>query len=335
MTGERLVNGFTIAATGIALGAVCQWLGDRYILHVVALIAAYWILIAGLNLVVGYVGQLSIGHIGLLALGAYAFAILAGRFGWPPELAMLVAGAVGAAAGFALGLPSLRLPSFYFAMATLAFATVVTELTVARADLTAGGAGLSVPGFSGPFATPAGRYWLAIAIAIAATVLTWNVARFMYGSALVAIRESDVAASSVGVPIYRSKLTVFTFSGFTAGISGALFASLQTYITPETFHFDLGMLFFICIIVGGQTSIIGPFIGTVFLMSLPEIVAPLAAYGGIIYGVVLLLAVLLIPGGFGDLVWRLLNPRTPRRPDHEITPDPERLRRVLAAGFHP
>ena len=107
MKGQKtiaLVIGALLAAT------LPWWAGDQYQLHLAALICVYWILIAGLNLVVGYTGQLSIGHVGLLAIGAYAFAILAGKLGWPPFVAMAAAGALGGLCGLALGLPSLRLP---------------------------------------------------------------------------------------------------------------------------------------------------------------------------------------------------------------------------------
>jgi branched-chain amino acid transport system permease protein len=326
---RRFTNPLTIALAGIILTGAPFLIADRYIIHVVSLVAAYWILVAGLNIVVGFAGQLSIGHIALLAIGGYAFAILAGELGWQPLVAMLAAGIIGALCGWALGLPSLRLPSFYFAMATLAFATVVTELIVARADITAGGAGLAVPGFGAPFASPGGRYWLAVGLAILATIGTWNISRSNLGGALVAIRDSDIAAVSVGIPIFRIKLIVFTFSGFTAGVAGAIFSSLQTFITPETFHLDDGILFFICIIVGGRNSIIGPFIGTVFLMTLPDFVAPMAAYGGLIYGVILLVVVLIAPKGIGQLISRIFASRQERSESQSLTPDYARFGRAL------
>jgi branched-chain amino acid transport system permease protein len=328
---RRFTNPLTLALVGVVLAGAPFVVADRYLLHVVSLVAAYWILVAGLNLVVGFAGQLSIGHIGLLAIGGYAFAILAGGYDWPPLLALAASGVIGALCGWALGLPSLRLPSFYFAMATLAFATVVTELIVARADITSGGAGLAVPGFNAPFASPSGFYWLAAGLAILVTIGVWNVANSNFGAALVAIRDSDIAAASVGVPIFRMKLIVFTFSGFTAGLAGAIFASLQTFITPETFQLDDGILFFICIIVGGRNSILGPFIGTVILMTLPDLVSPLAAYGGLVYGAILLAVVLVAPKGIGELIARMFGSRRWRSEDRNLTPDYERVGRAIQA----
>ena len=303
---------------------------DQYQLHLAQLIGVYWILIAGLNLVVGYSGQLSVGHVGLLAVGAYAFAIVAGKYDVSPLLALAACGAVGGLCGFLLGLPSLRLPGFYFAMATLAFAVIVTEQSVAQTELTGGGVGLPAPGFNAPFDSPAGLYWLILAIAALITWLTWNVARLMWGRALIGVRDSEVAARSVGISIYRAKLIVFVFSGVTAGLAGGLFASLQSYITPDTFVFELGLFFFTCIIIGGRGSIIGPFIGTVILTAIPEVVAPLAKLGNFFYGFLLLVVVLLTPEGFGRLIQQILERFHGEVNESKVVaPDPDLLRKAL------
>lgn len=326
-------NPVTWVAAAIGIVAVITfplWTPNFYFLHIATLIGAYWILIAGLNIVVGFAGALSIGHVGLLSIGAYAFAIIAGTYGFDPLLTLLVSGILGAGSGFLLGLPSLRLPGFYFAMSTIALAMIVGEWTLALDGLTGGGAGLPVPSFNAPFNTPSGFYWLVIAIAGFVTWLTWNVARFMWGRALISMRDSEVAAASVGVPIARTKLAVFTFSGLTAGVAGALFASLQTYITPETFVFELGLFFFICIIIGGRGSILGPFLGTVVLTALPELVGPLAKLGSLFYGVLLLIVVLLTPEGIGELVSGALE-RLRKRPLLKVSrPDLARLSVVMS-----
>ena len=280
-------------------------LGDPYSVHLATLIA-------GLNLVVGFTGQLSVGHVGLLAVGAYMFAILTARNIVGPEVALVLAGAAGGLCGLVLGLPSLRLPGFYFAMTTLAFTIIVVELAVALTDITGGGTGLIVSAFSPPMDTQQGQYLFTACIAGVVTLMTVLVTRSMWGRAMVSVRESEVMAASVGIPGYRVKLAVFTFSGVVAGIAGALFGALQTYITPDTFAFDLSLFFFICIIIGGKGSIMGPFIGTVVLTLLPEVVSPLAKYSHLFYGVLLLAVVLLIPGGLGALIAR---PRARREGD--------------------
>jgi branched-chain amino acid transport system permease protein len=315
-----------VAGAVLLIATLPFWAGDEYHLHVAALIATFWILVAGLNLVVGYTGLLSLGHVALLAIGAYGFAILSNTYSMPPFLALGAATAIGALCGFVLGLPSLRLPGFYFAMATMAFSMIVGEFLLAQDGLTGGGAGLPVPSLPAPFDSLRGFYWLVAGIALVITLLTWNVTRLMWGKAMVALRDSEVAASSVGVPAFTIKLTVYTFSGATAALAGALFGSLQSYITPDTFHFELGMFFFICIVIGGRGAILGPLVGTIVLTALPEVVAPLAKLGQFFYGALLLAVVLLVPEGIGSLFTVLREKLHPTRVTKEvITPDLARL----------
>ena len=320
----------SLLAGAILIATLPFWAGDQYQLHLASLIAVYWILIAGLNLVVGFTGQLSIGHVGLLSIGSYTFAILAGKMGVDPTLSVFVAGLLGGLCGLALGLPSLRLPGFYFAMATMAFSMIVNEIVLAQVDLTGGGIGLPGPMFPKPFDSPIGFYYLVTAIALFVTWLTWNIARRMWGRAFISIRDNPVAAQAVGVPVFKAKLLAFVFSGITAGVSGAVFASLQSYITPDTFVFELSMFFFVCIIIGGRGSIIGPFLGTVVLTALPELVSPLAKLGNFFYGLLLLVVVLVVPEGIGrmfEIISERLRPRTVHR--EPITPDLNRLAKAL------
>ncbi len=314
----------------LAAATLPWWAGDQYRLHLATLIAAYWVLIGGLNLVIGYSGQLSIGHVGLLSIGAYTFAIVAGKYGVNPWLAVAASGALCGAAGLLLGLPSLRLPGFYFAMATMAVSLIVGEFVLAQGELTGGGIGLAVPGFPAPFDTPAGFYYLTAGAAALVTWLTWNVARRRFGRGLIAIRDSVVTAQAVGVPVFRSKLVTFVFSGVAAGVGGALFASLQSYITPDTFHFELSMFFFVCIIIGGRGSILGPFLGAVVLTALPELVAPLAKLGTFFYGLLLLVVVLVVPEGIGRLFEVIGERLRPRKLDSvPVRPDLPRLARAI------
>ena len=320
----------SLLAGAILIATLPFWAGDQYQLHLASLIAVYWILIAGLNLVVGFTGQLSIGHVGLLSIGSYTFAILAGKMGVDPTLSVFVSGLLGGLCGLALGLPSLRLPGFYFAMATMAFSMIVNEIVLAQVDLTGGGIGLPGPMFPKPFDSPIGFYYLVTAIALFVTWLTWNIARRMWGRAFISIRDNPVAAQAVGVPVFKAKLLAFVFSGITAGVSGAVFASLQSYITPDTFVFELSMFFFVCIIIGGRGSIIGPFLGTVVLTALPELVSPLAKLGNFFYGLLLLVVVLVVPEGIGrmfEIISERLRPRTVHR--EPITPDLNRLAKAL------
>lgn len=214
----------------VAIALILPFATDNlYYLHIATMIAVYLILIATLNLLVGFTGQLSVGHVGLLAIGAYVFSILGTQFGWNSFAALAAAGVISAVIGFLLGLPSLRFPGFYFAMVTTAFGMTVAELALAWRGLTNGSIGMSAPTFPAPFDTPVGFYYLAAGLGAYVTLLTWNLARSMWSRAMIAVRDSSVAASSVAVRIHWTKLVVFVFSGLTAGLAGGLFATSELH----------------------------------------------------------------------------------------------------------
>ena len=292
--------------------------------------AVYWVLVAGLNLVVGYGGQLAIGWVALLTLGSYTAAILVARLNLDPFLAYAAGGIVGALAGMVVGLPALRLRTFYFAMTTLGFATIVTQIALAWQSVTGGGIGLAGPALAPPFDSAWGFYLLCLGFAAVATWMTASVAASRYGRALIAIRDAEVAAEATGISKARLLTMVFLFSGFTAGVAGGLFATLQSYITPEAFSFDLSVTFFIAILVGGRGSILGPLIGTVLLTLLPEVAAPLVAWSTFLYAVLLLAIVLLMPGGIAALLD--VRNRQPLDSNRAIAPAPERVGALLDHG---
>ena len=264
--------------------------------------AIYWVLVAGLNLVVGFGGQLAIGYVALLTLGAYTSSVLVEKLGVNPALAMAAAASVGAVAGVFVGLPALRLRTFYFAMTTLGFATIVTQIALAWTSVTGGGIGVPGPTLPPPLDGAVGFYLLCVGIAALCTWITLNVASSRFGRGLVALRDAEVAAEACGVVKSRLLLSVFLVSGALAGVAGALFASLQSYITPDAFTFDLSVLFFIAILIGGRGSVLGPLLATMILTALPEFAAPLVAWSTFLYAALLLAIVLIVPGGIAELL---------------------------------
>jgi branched-chain amino acid transport system permease protein len=288
---------------GLAL--VLPLSGNDYWAMIATRAAIYWILVAGLNLIVGFAGQLAIGYVALFTVGAYTASVLAGGAVLPavsPALALGAAACVGALCGVVVGLPALRLRTFYFAMTTLGFATIVTQVALGWQSVTGGGIGLSGPSLPAPFDTAWGLYYLCLGLAAICTVMTANIARSRFGRALIATRDAEVAAEACGVSKPALLVSVFLFAGAVAGVAGGLFASLQTYITPDAFTFDLSLLFFIAVLVGGRGSILGPLLGTIILTMLPEIAAPLAAWSTFVYAVLLLVIVLALPGGIAGLL---------------------------------
>jgi len=292
----------------------------------------YWVLVSGLNLVVGFAGQIAIGWVALLTLGAYTTSVLtAGNVMAPlsPYLALAISAVFGAIFGVIVGLPALRLRTFYFAITTLGFATIVTQVALAWQSVTGGGVGVAGPIFPPPFSTKWGFYYFCFGLASICTWMTANIAASRFGRALTAIRDAEVAAESCGIAKPALLITVFLFSGAVASVAGGLFASLQSYITPDAFTLDLSVLFFIAILIGGRGSILGPLLGTILLTVLPEFAAPLVAWSTFLYAVLLLVIVLAMPGGIAELLD--FKNRRPLETGRAIIPRPELLPRLLGA----
>jgi ABC-type branched-subunit amino acid transport system ATPase component/ABC-type branched-subunit amino acid transport system permease subunit len=317
-------------------GGALPLLGDSYIGVIGTRACIYWVLVSGLNLVVGFAGQIAIGWVALLTLGAYVTSVLTAGTAVPelsPYLALAIAAVFGAIFGVIVGLPALRLRTFYFAMTTLGFATIVTQVALAWRTVTGGGVGVPGPVFPWPFDSPWGFYYFCLALAVVCTWMTMNVAASRFGRSLVAIRDAEVAAESVGISKPALLVTVFLFSGAVAGIAGGLFASLQSYITPDAFTFDLSVLFFIAILIGGRGSILGPLLGTIILTALPEFAAPLVAWSTFLYAVLLLVIVLAVPGGIAEMLD--YKNRRPLEQHREIRPRPELLPQVMGERVQP
>ena len=296
----------------------------------------YWVLVAGLNLLVGFAGQLAIGWVALLTVGAYVTSVLAAGNVLPalhPYLALAIAGVAGAVFGVIVGLPALRLRTFYFAITTLGFATIVRQIVLAWASVTGGGVGVPGPVFPAPFDSQWGFYYLCLIFAAVCTWMTANIAGSRFGRALTALRDAEVAAEASGIAKSKLLMVVFLFSGATAAIAGGLFASLQSYITPDAFTTELSVLFFIGVLIGGRGSIIGPLLGTILLTVLPEFAAPLVAWSTFLYAVLLLVIVLAIPGGIAELID--FKNRRPLQSNRAIVPRPDLLKRLLTQDTEP
>ena len=228
------------------------------------------------------------------------------------------------------GFPLLRLRTFYFAITTFGFATIVTQIALAWQSVTGGGIGLAGPEFPAPLNGKFGFYYFCLAFAALCTWMTFNVAHSRFGRALVAIRDAEVAAEAAGISKARLLITVFIFTGAAAAVAGGLFASLQTYITPDAFTFDLSILFFISILIGGRGSILGPMLGTIILTVLPEIAAPLATWSTFLYACLLLAVVLAAPGGIAAMLD--FKSRKPLPRDRVIMPSGSEIAEVLRSA---
>ena len=331
--GLRVARAFASALPFLALlvlGLTLPLFGGGYWGVIATRACVYWVLVSGLNLVVGFAGQIAIGWVALLTLGAYTTSVLVAGNATPPlspYLALAAAAVVGAIFGLIVGLPALRLRTFYFAITTLGFATIVTQVALAWQSVTGGGVGVAGPIFPEPFDTQWGFYYFCFGLAAICTWMTANIAASRFGRALTAIRDAEIAAEASGISKPGLLGMVFLFSGAVAAVAGGLFASLQSYITPDAFTFDLSVLFFIAILIGGRGSILGPLLGTTLLTVLPEFAAPLVAWSTFLYAVLLLVIVLAIPGGIADILD--YKNRRPLESDRAIIPRPDRLVRLL------
>jgi branched-chain amino acid transport system permease protein len=314
----------------LVIGLVFPLFGGGYWGVIATRACVYWVLVAGLNLVVGFAGQIAIGWVALLTLGAYTTSVLAAGNAMPalpPYLALAIAGVVGAVFGLIIGLPALRLRTFYFAITTLGFATIVTQVALAWQSVTGGGVGVPGPVFPPPFDSQWGFYYFCFGLAAVCTWMTFNIAASRFGRALTAIRDAEVAAEACGIAKPALLALVFLFSGAVAGVAGGLFASLQSYITPDAFTIDLSVLFFIAILIGGHGSILGPLLGTILLTVLPEFAAPLVAWSTFLYAALLLVIVLAMPGGIAELLD--FKNRRPLETGRAIVPSPDLLPQLL------
>ncbi|MGH7275421.1 MAG: branched-chain amino acid ABC transporter permease [Candidatus Rokuibacteriota bacterium] len=290
---------------GLALGAAAllawPWVSPRYFVFLASLIVVNAIVAIGLNLLSGYTNQLSFGHAGFLAVGAYTAAIVATRWpGLPVVAALLAAALVTALVGLVLGVPCLRLEGLYLAMATLAFGFVVVEAIQNLDWLTRGNDGLRVPAARlGPWtlASDTARYYLVVAVGALMVWAALNLVRTRTGRALLAIRESEIAAQASGVHLARYKTLAFVVSAFYTGVAGGLFAFVVGFVSPDAFDVFLSVDFVAMIIVGGLGSVPGSIAGAAVLTVLNDSLAGFQNYRPLIFGGILIGSMLFMPGG--------------------------------------
>jgi branched-chain amino acid transport system permease protein len=296
-------------ATGAAVVVGWPWAAPRYFVFLASLIAINAIVAIGLNLPSGYTYQLSFGHAGFLAIGAYAAAILTIRApAVPVPVTLLLAGLVTAVVGLALGVPCLRLEGLYLAMATLAFGFVVVEAILSLDWLTRGNDGLRVPAARlGPWvlATDTARYYLVMAVTALLIVAAVNISRTRTGRALLAVRESEIAAQASGIHLAAYKTLAFVVSAFYTGVAGGLFALVVGFLSPDSFDVFLSVDFVAMIIIGGLGSILGSVVGAAVITTLNDSLAGLQNYRPLIFGAILILSMLFMPGGIASALGKI------------------------------
>jgi len=280
-------------ALAAAAAVVPLLTSNTYYLYVVISVGLLTIVTAGLNVLVGFTGQTSLGHAGLYAFGAYTAALCAARAGLPEWVAIAAALAVTSVVGAAVAAAALRVSGPYLAMVTIAFGLIVEGVLIEWGSVTGGPGGI----FNIPKPALRTHYWTVMVVAALALWLTANLRRSAWGRACLAVKSSDVAAESLGLSAYYVRIAAFTVSAAFAGVAGALFTFLNGYISPDSFTLHTSILFLLALLFGGLGRIAGPVAGSIALTILPELLTRLLDYRLILYGSLLLLSIYWLPEG--------------------------------------
>lgn len=254
----------------------------------------------GLNLLIGYGGQISLGHAGFFALGAYGSAILTGKYGMPPLGAMLASAAGVGVLAFALGRPILKLKGHYLAMATLGIGIIIHIVLKTESALTGGPDGIGVDAFSVAGFSVAGDrvwYWLAAFLLVLAVWLSLNLVDSPVGRALRAVHGSEVGAQVVGVDTTHYKVLVFVVSAVFASLVGSLFAHKNAFITPDIGSFFRSIELVTMVVLGGMASTFGAVIGAIILTLLPQFLATFEDYEAMVFGGIMMGTMIFMPKG--------------------------------------
>jgi branched-chain amino acid transport system permease protein len=260
-----------LVALAVALLAF-PWLATPYWLNLANQVAIATVGAIGLNILVGYTGQVSLGQGAFMAIGAYGSGLLTLRLGLPWGLSMALACMLAAAVGTFFGLPSLRLKGLYLAIATLAAQEIVEWVVTHWYSLTGGTEALVVPPprlFGVRLNTDFAFYWVAVLLATGTALFTTNLFRSRVGRAFVAVRDQDVAAAVIGVDVFRYKLLAFAVSSFFVGLAGALIAFYRNIVTWERFTLETSIIYLAMIIVGGLGTVRGSVLGAALITLLP------------------------------------------------------------------
>ena len=297
-----------ISVLGIAaLVLLPQVVRNPYYLHLAETILIYAILLFGLDIVVGYTGQVSLGHAGLFGIGSYTAGVLYFKLGLPFLLVLPGSIAVTAVFGAILALPALRVTGPYLAMVTLAFGTIIQILINEMTFLTEGPMGikLSKPMLSGVKMTEVEFFYVVAILMVLSLIVVHRILRSNLGRAFQALRDSPIASDCMGVSVYRYKVYAFIISAALAGLSGCLYAYSEEYISPNTYNFELTILFLLAVIMGGRKSRIGSLIGALIVVMLPSLLSDIELFRQI----ATVAAVIVVLGAIASVVKKTKTPR--------------------------
>lgn len=288
-----------------AVAAVPLVVRNEYVLNTAVLAGIYIVLTSSLNITNGYTGLFSFGHAAFYGIGAYTAAILATRFGWSFWLTLPAGGAVAAAFGVLLALPTLRLGGIFLALVTIGFQEITYLVTLNWIALTRGPMG--IPGVPPPallgfeVTNNRGFYYIVLALDVLTLFVISRLVTSRVGRTFVAIREDELAAQASGIAVFAAKVKAFVIATFFAGLAGAVFAHHARFVSADSFRLDETFAILTMLIVGGLGSLLGPVVGAVVLVILPEASRFLAEYRGVVYGLILIGVILFRPEGIAGV----------------------------------
>ncbi len=295
----RLCNRWTLFAALVL--ALAFGLDNEYYFTLLNFIGIHTLLVVGLNLLLGYAGQISLGHAAFFGLGAYASGILTATFGVNPWLALLAGLCISGGAAFLIGIPALKLRGYYLAMATLGFGIIVYIILNEAQPITGGPSGLSgIPSLSlaGFPLNTARRLYLLVWFTVGAIMaLSANLVNSRAGRALRALHDSEAAAESLGVDTARMKLEIFVWSALYASLAGSLYAHSLNFIAPGSFGFMFSIKLVTMVVLGGMASIWGSLLGAGVLTVLPEVLTAFHDFEVVIFGAILMVVMIFLPRG--------------------------------------
>jgi len=267
-----------IGIVGLALFPL--FVTNPYYVHLVETILIYAILLFGLDIVVGYTGQVSLGHAGLFGIGSYVTAVLIMHFGTPWFLAVPASIVVTALFGAILALPALRVTGPYLAMVTLAFGTIIQILINEMSFVTQGPMGITLtkPSLFGRELHETEYFYMVAIFMVAALTVVHFLLKSHFGRAFEALRDSPIASDCMGVSVYRYKVYAFVISAGLAGLAGSLYAYSEQYVSPNTYNFELTILFLLAVIMGGRKTRTGSIIGAIIVVMLPSLLADIVLF---------------------------------------------------------
>jgi len=308
---HRLISLIPLAAVILLLPLLFP---SAYYFRVAALVYIFAVASLGLNLLMGFAGQVSLGHAGFMGIGAYAVAIGPTHLGIPPLFSFVLGAMLSALVAFVVGRPILRLKGHYLAVATLGFGLLLAIVFANEANWTGGPDGMTVPGIvlhDWPLRGAATWYWISAFSFLVGAMLAFNLIDSPTGRALRAIHDSEIAARVIGIDVAQKKLVIFVVSSVYASVAGSYFALINGFVTPDVSGFLRSIELVAMVVLGGMGSVVGSLVGSAVLVVLPQALTFLQEYEHMVLGLIVMGVMIFLRGGIVPSLAAALGGRHP------------------------